>query len=146
LEALLYELETVLHRHVDGEPAAQAAGGSGSGGAVREAARALLLTPEEAAGVLRIGRTAVYELMAAGALESVHVGRSRRIPVAAVEAFVARLVAEAQASQRAIPPPRPQRGGGERAVVSGRLFGGRGGAPGMAPVGGVPPTDKERPA
>jgi excisionase family DNA binding protein len=51
----------------------------------------LLLRPEEAAEVLGVGRTKVYELMAAGELESVQVGRSRRLPTAAVEAFVAGL-------------------------------------------------------
>jgi hypothetical protein len=34
----------------------------------------LLLTPVEAARVLGIGRSTVYELMRAGQLESVHIG------------------------------------------------------------------------
>lgn len=40
----------------------------------------LLLTPEEAAEALGIGRTKVYELMASGALASVRIGRCRRVP------------------------------------------------------------------
>lgn len=50
-----------------------------------------LLRVEEAADVLAISRTKVYELMASGELESVHIGRSRRVPVDAVRDFVARL-------------------------------------------------------
>ena len=39
----------------------------------------LLLTPEEAAEVLRVGRTTVYALMKAGELHAVHIGRSCRL-------------------------------------------------------------------
>jgi excisionase family DNA binding protein len=52
----------------------------------------LLVTPEEAAAILSVGRTTVYDLMAAGHLESVHVKSCRRIPVAALERFVQRLL------------------------------------------------------
>ncbi|HUA96151.1 MAG TPA: helix-turn-helix domain-containing protein [Acidimicrobiales bacterium] len=48
----------------------------------------LLLTAEEAGEVLSLSRTVVYELMAKGLLESVAVGRSRRVPVEALSAFV----------------------------------------------------------
>ena len=48
----------------------------------------MLLTPEEAAEVLSIGRTTVYELMSSGALRSVSIGRSRRVPARALEEFV----------------------------------------------------------
>ncbi|MFD0309988.1 helix-turn-helix domain-containing protein [Streptomyces sp. NPDC127119] len=48
----------------------------------------LLYTPEEAATVLRLGRSTVYELMAAGELRFVKRGRSRRIKRSALEAFV----------------------------------------------------------
>lgn len=54
-------------------------------------AEKLLLTAEEAANVLSIGRTKVYELIALGELESVTVGRSRRVPVASLARFVERL-------------------------------------------------------
>jgi excisionase family DNA binding protein len=48
----------------------------------------LLLTAEEAGELLSIGRTKVYELMAEGRLESVTIGRTRRVPVQALEPFV----------------------------------------------------------
>ena len=51
----------------------------------------LLLTPERAAERLDVGRTTVYGLLATGELESVRIGRSRRIPAEAVEGDVARL-------------------------------------------------------
>ena len=51
----------------------------------------LLVTPEEAADLLSIGRSKLYELLAAGAVESVRVGTCRRIPVQALEDFVSRL-------------------------------------------------------
>ena len=39
----------------------------------------LLLTPEEAAQVLRIGRTTLYALIKDGNLRPVHIGRSCRV-------------------------------------------------------------------
>ena len=60
----------------------------------------LLLTPEEAAEVLSIGRTKVYALMADGELISVRIGNSRRVPLDAVSEFVARLEDEARAEPR----------------------------------------------
>jgi excisionase family DNA binding protein len=51
----------------------------------------VLLTVEEAAERLSIGRTKAYELMDTGALESVTIGRCRRIPAEALEPFVAML-------------------------------------------------------
>jgi excisionase family DNA binding protein len=55
----------------------------------------LLVCPEDAARVLGVGRTKVYELIHSGALRSVRVGGLRRIPVAALAEFVARLEADA---------------------------------------------------
>ena len=55
----------------------------------------LLVCPEDAAHVLGIGRTKVYELIRSGALRSVRVGGLRRIPVAALDEFVARLEGDA---------------------------------------------------
>ena len=54
----------------------------------------LLLTPIEAARALGIGRTKVYELMAAGVLDSVKIGTARRVPTTALTEFVERLTAE----------------------------------------------------
>jgi excisionase family DNA binding protein len=52
---------------------------------------ALLLTVEEAARRLRIGRTTAYALIADGDLESVPVGRLRRVPTEALTEYVAKL-------------------------------------------------------
>ncbi|MFE7979276.1 excisionase family DNA-binding protein [Streptomyces shenzhenensis] len=51
----------------------------------------VLLTVEEAARRLRIGRTTCFLLVIAGEIESVTVGRLRRVPSDAVPAFVAKL-------------------------------------------------------
>lgn len=51
----------------------------------------LLYRPEEAADLLGLGRTKVYELMRAGGLRSVKVGVLRRIPATALVEFVASL-------------------------------------------------------
>jgi excisionase family DNA binding protein len=50
-----------------------------------------LLTVREAADALGLGRTTVYELIAAGDLEVVHIGRASRVPAASVVDFVGRL-------------------------------------------------------
>jgi len=54
----------------------------------------LLLTTVEAGRLLGISRSKVYELMAANEIESIHVGRQRRIPVDALQEYVARLRAD----------------------------------------------------
>ena len=51
----------------------------------------LLLTVEEAARRLRIGRTLVYQLISSGELESVKVGRLRRVPAECLPEYVATL-------------------------------------------------------
>ncbi|NUL07675.1 helix-turn-helix domain-containing protein [Streptomyces lunaelactis] len=51
----------------------------------------VLLTVEEAARRLRIGRTTCYGLIRTGELESVPVGRLRRVPADAPAAYVTRL-------------------------------------------------------
>jgi excisionase family DNA binding protein len=55
----------------------------------------VLLTPEEAAQALRVGRSKVYELMRSGALRSVKIGGSRRISATALAEYVARLEQDA---------------------------------------------------
>ncbi|MBQ1118583.1 excisionase family DNA-binding protein [Streptomyces sp. B15] len=50
-----------------------------------------LLSVEEAARRLGIGRTVCYRLISSGELESVTVGRLRRVPADAVPEYVARL-------------------------------------------------------
>jgi excisionase family DNA binding protein len=60
-------------------------------------ARAVLLTVREVADRLGCGRTFVYELISSGALETVKLGRLRRVPVAALDALVERLRVDARA-------------------------------------------------
>ena len=65
------------------------------------AADPLLLTPEEAAMVLRVGRTTIYALMKTGQLRPVHIGRSCRLPRAELERYVRYL----ETSSNAAPTP-----------------------------------------
>lgn len=53
----------------------------------------LLLTIVEAARLLSVGRTTVYELIERGDLRAVHIGRACRVPVVAVTDYVERLLA-----------------------------------------------------
>jgi excisionase family DNA binding protein len=69
----------------------------------------LLLTTVQAARVLGVGRTTVYQLIKTGDLHPVHIARSCRISWAELERYVARLDA---ANQPAPPPtatPTPRR-------------------------------------
>ena len=59
----------------------------------------VLLTPVEAATVLGIGRSKMYQLLKSGDLDSVRIGSCRRIPLRAVHTFVAALAANAAAVQ-----------------------------------------------
>jgi len=56
----------------------------------------LLLTAEEAAEMLNVGRCKVYDLLRTGQLETAKTGRLRRIPVDAERAFAHRLVEDAR--------------------------------------------------
>lgn len=60
--------------------------------------RQLLLKPEQASAQLGIGRAKMFELIASGTIESVKIGRCRRVPAEALEAYVARLRNEAKAA------------------------------------------------
>ena len=51
----------------------------------------LLLTPEDAADALSIGRSKLYELISDGRLSSVRIDASRRVPTSALLEFVERL-------------------------------------------------------
>src|SRR3954470_9897567 len=68
------------------------------------AAESLLLSPEEAATLLRVGRTTVYALMKAGDLRPVHIGRSCRLSRAELERYVRGLQSPPEAA-----PARPRR-------------------------------------
>jgi excisionase family DNA binding protein len=54
----------------------------------------LLLTVEEAATSLRIGRTRTYQLVMAGRIQSVKLGRRRLVVRAGLERFVHELAGE----------------------------------------------------
>ncbi|MFF9360601.1 excisionase family DNA-binding protein [Streptomyces griseoluteus] len=58
----------------------------------------VLLTVEEAATCLRIGRTTCFALIRSGELESLLIGGLRRVPADAPAAFLARRRAERQAA------------------------------------------------
>ncbi|GCD97111.1 helix-turn-helix domain-containing protein [Embleya hyalina] len=47
-----------------------------------------VFTVEEAALFLKLGRTTVYRLIGTGELKSVTIGRSRRVPLEALTAYV----------------------------------------------------------
>ena len=48
----------------------------------------MLLTVEEAAKILSIGRTLLYDLVMRGKVASVKIGNARRIPLSALQAYV----------------------------------------------------------
>ncbi len=48
----------------------------------------LLIKPMEAARMLSIGKTTIYELLATGEIPSIHIGRSIRIPAKALEEWI----------------------------------------------------------
>ena len=52
----------------------------------------ILYTPKQAANVLGISRSTVYNLLNRGSLGSVHIGRSRRIAQSHVNRFIDELM------------------------------------------------------
>jgi excisionase family DNA binding protein len=60
-------------------------------------AERIVFTVEEAAERLRIGRTLVYALVRSGDIESITIGRLRRIPCDALDDFVSRMRTVGQA-------------------------------------------------
>lgn len=82
----------------------------------------LLLRPEEAAEVLRVGRTEIFRLMRRGEIESLLIGaRRRRIPTAALRAYIERL--RRDQGRRLVPAEqtrRPPEGLLARGAASGR--------------------------
>jgi excisionase family DNA binding protein len=55
-----------------------------------------LLTVEEVAGKLNIGRTTVYELIASGDLPSITIRRCRRVLRSDLDAYITRLRSEGE--------------------------------------------------
>lgn len=58
----------------------------------------LLLTVPEAAEALAISRSKLYELLASGAVASIRIDGSRRVPLTALEEYISRLLAERTAA------------------------------------------------
>ena len=56
----------------------------------------VLLTVHEVAEALHVGRSKVFDLIIAGELDSVKIGKLRRIPVTAVHDYATRLVEESR--------------------------------------------------
>ena len=75
----------------DVKPSAEVGRSSTSQGEPGRRARLvrLLYKPAEAAEMLGIGRSKLYELLEADEIASVWIGRSRRVPVEALHAFIA---------------------------------------------------------
>ena len=48
----------------------------------------LLFTVPEAAAKLGLGRSLVYNLIMSGELDSITIGRARRVPAASLQAFI----------------------------------------------------------
>ena len=63
----------------------------------------LLLTPAEAAQALSIDRSTLYAYLMSGEVASITIGRSRRIPVSALEAWIGSKI------EPPTPPPMPPR-------------------------------------
>lgn len=62
-----------------------------------------LLTIEEVSGRLKKGRSATYALVLSGAIPSLKIGRSRRVTVTALDAFIERMEQESAAASPATP-------------------------------------------
>ena len=58
----------------------------------------MLHTPLDVARITHLGRTTIFALLASGEIESVQIGRSRRIPHACLVEFVDRLRASTNAA------------------------------------------------
>jgi excisionase family DNA binding protein len=56
----------------------------------------LLLSPEEGADLLGVGRTQMFELIARNEIESFKIGRLRKVPRDAIDTYIERLRAQAQ--------------------------------------------------
>ncbi len=57
----------------------------------------LLFSPEEAAEILNVGRSTIYDLIRLRVLTSVKIGKARRIPAESLRFYVEQLI-ESQAS------------------------------------------------
>ena len=58
----------------------------------------LLFTVTEAAAKLGLGRSLVYNLIMSGQIDSISIGRARRIPASALSEFIERRMAKGRAN------------------------------------------------
>jgi hypothetical protein len=65
------------------------------------ALEAFAVSPAKAGAIIDGGRTKVYELLAQGELESFWIGRSRKITVQSIYAYLDRRLTEARAAKAA---------------------------------------------
>lgn len=70
----------------------------------------VMLTAEQAAEALGIGRTTLFALLKRGEINSVRIGRLRRIPQSELDAYAARLMAEQNPSATDGTAPHPHAG------------------------------------
>ena len=56
----------------------------------------MLYTPQEVAEIMSISRSQVYNLMNSNQLESVHIGRARRITMDQIHEFVGQLTSKVE--------------------------------------------------
>ena len=68
----------------------------------------LLCSPAEAAGLLGVSRSQMFELIGRHEIESVKIGRLRKIPRVAIDSYVERLRAEAAAATADASVTRPR--------------------------------------
>lgn len=54
----------------------------------------VVVSPKRACELLSVGLTRLYQLLNAGELESLHIGRSRRITTASITAYIERRLAQ----------------------------------------------------
>ncbi len=54
----------------------------------------ILVTVAETASMLSIGRTAAWELVRTHKIKSIKIGRTRRVPMSAIQEYVAHLLDE----------------------------------------------------
>ncbi len=59
----------------------------------------LLMNIDEASQILNLGRSKVYELVMRGELQSIKIGRSRRIPRSSIEEFIQSRLGPPEASE-----------------------------------------------
>ena len=59
----------------------------------------MLFSIEEVADILHIGRSTVFKLIKEGKIQSIKMGRSRRVPIDAMQNYVNDLISEASASR-----------------------------------------------